>query len=235
MFLNRVFQHKETGEQLRVVYEAIEAVWVIDINSKYAWPSMLEQDEFEEVIGTGLYIEIEEPFAVHVATPESIQEKKRDEAYSTLKPLLSRGIQLISKKDRNELIASVVKESGKPRLYVVRQLRRYWQRGMSPNALIPDYHRSGVKGKTRRDHGNKTGAKRTISSGKGIIVTDEVAEIFDLAISGFFIQNHALSLEAAKVKAVGLYRSRYPHADKKAYQQCGSLDISTIRTIASMK
>ncbi|MGO0309674.1 Mu transposase C-terminal domain-containing protein [Endozoicomonas acroporae] len=214
MLLNKVFHRKGSEYRFRVIFEAIDHIWLIDLNDEDAWPFMIMQDEFDELIKNGLYFEIDEPFKAIAVPKGSIQEKKRDQAYSELEPVLKEPGRLLHKKERNIVIGQAAKNSKQQRRYIVRQLRRYWQRGMRPNSLVPDYYLSGAGGKPRRNIDKKTGPKRTVSSGEGVIVTEDIAEIFDLAIKGFFIQNQGLSLKAAKTKAVGLYRSRYPQADK---------------------
>ncbi|WP_067515183.1 hypothetical protein [Endozoicomonas ascidiicola] len=188
MLLNSVFQNRKSKECYRVVFEAIDRLWLISISDEDAWPDMVMQSEFDELVEGGAYFEVDEPFEWKTVQSGSIEEQKRDQAYKVLIPLLCDPTKLLIKNERNTLIG-LAAQSPQQRRYIVRQLRRYWQRGMSPNALTPDYHLSGAKGKPRRNLGKKTGPKRTVSSGEGIIVTEDIAEIFDLAISGFFIQN----------------------------------------------
>ncbi|MCG9731112.1 Mu transposase C-terminal domain-containing protein [Shewanella sp. Isolate13] len=214
MLFNQVYQYTNSSERVRVVYEAIEFIWLIDIDDGAAWPVCKTTSELQELIDSQSIKSISEPFTFSHVESESVQGLKRDEAYSLLKILLKDHYELLDKGSRNRLIRSAVEETGKPRIYFIRQLRRYWQRGMTPNSLLPDYHKSGGKGKPRRDVGNKLGRKRTRAEGVGAIITDDVAEIFSLAIDGFFLPNGKLSLKDAKGKAIGLYKSRYPDADK---------------------
>ncbi|MBL4828758.1 MAG: DDE-type integrase/transposase/recombinase [Aliivibrio sp.] len=214
MLLNQVYQYTDSNERIRIVYEAIELVWLINIDDDSAWPICNSISEFYELIASQAIQSINEPFTfshVEVDTPQSI---RRDETYSLLRILLKNHSELFDKAPRNRLIRGAVEETGKPRIYFIRQLRRYWQRGMTPNALLPDYHKSGGKGKIRRDVVNKLGRKRTTKKGVGAIITNDVAEIFSLAIDGFFLPNGKLSIQDAKDKAIGLYKSRYPDSDK---------------------
>ncbi|MEJ6079164.1 Mu transposase C-terminal domain-containing protein [Vibrio sp. 1-Bac 57] len=214
MLLSQTYQFTDSEERIRVVYEEIDYIWLINIDDQSAWPVFKILSEFEELIASGVIALIDEPFTFSHVDANSPQGLKRDEAYSLLKLLLDNHTLLFDKTSRNRLIRSVVEETEKPRIYFIRQLRRYWQRGMTPNALIPDYHNSGGKGKPRRDIENKLGRKRTTTQGVGAIITDDVADIFRLAIDGFFIKNNKFSIKAAKDKAIGLYRSRYPDSDK---------------------
>jgi hypothetical protein len=214
MLLNQVYQYIDSKERIRVVYEAIDYVWLINIEDESAWPILTSTFDFEELITSHTIKNISEPFTFFHIEENSSQSIKRDEAYSLLKILLQEHSELFDKMSRNRLIRKVVEDTGKPRIYYIRQLRRYWQRGMTPNSLLSDYHKSGGKGKTRRNIDNKLGRKRTTSEGVGVIINNDVAEIFSLAIDGFFLQNDKFSIKDAKNKAIGLYKSRYPDSDK---------------------
>ncbi|RCU51049.1 transcriptional antiterminator [Corallincola holothuriorum] len=214
MLLNQVYQYTDSDERVRIVYETIEFVWLINIDDDSAWPISKPIPELRELTINKTIKSINEPFTFSLVEINSPQSTKRDQAYSLLKILLEEHSKLFNKSSRNQLIRSAVEQTGKPRIYFVRQLRRYWQRGMTPNALLPDYYRCGGKGKSRRKIDKKLGRKRTTSEGVGAIITDDVAELFRLAIDGFFLQNDKFSIKDAKDKAIGLYKSRYPSADK---------------------
>ncbi|MBF4227601.1 transcriptional antiterminator, partial [Vibrio anguillarum] len=72
----------------------------------------------------------------------------------------------------------------------------------------------GGAGTPRRNVKNKLGRKRKNADGEGIIINDEVADLFRLAIDGFYLKNEKVNLKDAKDRAVGFYKSRYPKADK---------------------
>ncbi len=210
MLLNQVFQSQQTQQRYRVVLEHIDWLMLIDIDDVNAWPFLMTEQTFQQ----SEFKPIEDPFPLPNVEPESVAQAKRDEAFAVIEPLLSQYLSLFDKSERNARIKMLLTQIDKPRLYVTRQLRRYWQRGMAPNALVPDYRHCGGRGKTRRQVDTKLGRKRTTSAGVGVIVTDEVAELFRLAIEGFFLIEDKLPLADAKDKAVGLYKSRFPTADK---------------------
>lgn len=214
MLLNQVFQYEESKERIRIVFESVGFVWLINIDDDSGWPVFKFIDELNELISSHAIQPIDEPFTFFHVDAESAQGKRRDEAYAFLKPLLNNHFELLDKSSRTKLIRKEIEKSGKTRIYYVRLLRRYWQRGMTPNALIPDYHKSGARGKPRREVANKLGRKRTTSAGIGVVITDDIVEIFRLVIEGFFILNNKLSITDAKDKAIGLYKSRFPQADK---------------------
>ncbi|PCC14197.1 Mu transposase C-terminal domain-containing protein [Pseudoalteromonas sp. JB197] len=208
MFLNQVYKdpHSEQLTQLRVVFEHIDYLMLIDINDANAWPYRVDINEFYSL---GL---VKEPDPITLRTPErsSKTEKARDRAFTTISPLLENYVDLFDKKLRNTHIRSIIEMAGEPRLYITRQLRRYWQRGMAPDALTPDYSKCGAPRKARRNTKSKLGRKRSVSPGQGMIITDEIAEIFNLAIEGFYLIREDVDLPKARAKAIGFIKSRYP-------------------------
>lgn len=213
MLLNTVYLDKTANQRLRVIFDGVDFIWIVDIDDN-AWPIYKKKSELQELIDTDIFHLIAEPFKQPIPPAGSIQEIKRDQAYSILKPLLTEYSALFDKKLRTALIKEAVIASGKGRVFIVRQLKRYWQRGMNPNALLPDYYLSGGKGKPRRKVENKLGRKRSNAAGVGAIVTEEVADIFRLVIEGFYIQNDKMPITEANIKAISIFKTQYPNADK---------------------
>lgn len=214
MLLNQIYQYSNSDKKIRVIYDGIEFVYVIDIESSTAWPELITKENFEllfENKDIGLVDEIYVYDGIDVK-PKTIQ--KRDENYALLKPLLLKKELLFDKRTKNKAIAELSKESGKPKLFYNRNLRKYWQRGLSPNALLPEYHLCGGKGKTRRNISNKLGKKRDLSEGEGIIVNDDVATVFQSAINGFYLANDKASLQDAYTKMLSLYKSEFVVEDE---------------------
>ena len=212
MLLNRVFRDPSTGKRYRVVLEQLSDLMLIDIDSEKAWPFTVSEEDLQK-LG---YDSIPDPYPLPSVEEGSVGARRRDEAWCTLTPLLDNHLSLFVKNERNRLIKEVLAFSDKPRIYIIRQLRRYWQRGMAPNALAPDYHKCGAKGQPRREVENKVGPKRTISPGVGVPVTEEVAELFRMALDGFYLTNEKVPLTAARDKAVGLFKARYPSTTEKS-------------------
>lgn len=212
MLLNQVFQDPSTGKRYRVVLEHLSDLMLIDVDSDKAWPFPMSEDELRSVG----YESISDPYPMPSVEDGSIGAQRRDEAWATISPLLEHYQSLLVKNERNRLIKELLKSTDKPRLYITRQLRRYWQRGMAPNALVPDYHKCGAKGRPRREVEQKVGPKRSVTPGVGVPVTEEVAELFQMALDGFYLTSEKVPLTAAKDKAVGLFKARYPSATQKS-------------------
>jgi len=211
MLLNGVFRDPRTGKRFRVVLEHISDLMLIDVDSEKAWPFPISEQDF---ISLG-YESIPDPYPIPSVREASVGAQRRDEAWDAIRPLLDQYLSLFSKNERNQIINKRLASTERPRLYIVRQLRRYWQRGMAPNSLVPDYHKCGAKGQPRREVENKVGPKRTVSPGTGVPVTEEVAEIFRKVLDGFYLTNEKVPLTAAYGKVVGLFKARYPSATEK--------------------
>ncbi|MDW2001558.1 Mu transposase C-terminal domain-containing protein [Vibrio sp. 2304] len=211
MYLNQVYLDNLTQHRYRVVWEHLNFCMLIDIDDESAWPI---QFDIDDLLNPGQFSLISEPFVLPSVEIGSISAEKRDEAYRSISHLLDNYTLLFDKATRNQLIREQVEKTDKPRIYILRQLRRYWKRGMAPDALAPDYEKCGGAGTPRRNIKNKLGRKRKNSDGEGIIITDEVADLFRLAIDGFYLKNEKVNLKDAKDRAVGFYKSSYPKADK---------------------
>ncbi|MDE8601591.1 Mu transposase C-terminal domain-containing protein [Marinomonas sp. RSW2] len=212
MYLNKVFldPHLDHPTHVRIVYEHVDFLMLIDIHDEKAWPYRVNLDEFESLSLEAV------PDPILLATPEagSKAEEIRDRAYRSVALLLTDYFALFDKKLRNQKIKSVLEAMDESRLYVTRQLRRYWQRGLSPDALAPDYTKCGAPGQNRLAI-QKTGSKRTVSHGEGLAITDEIASLFKLAIEGFYLVNNDVDLKGARTKANGFIKSKYPKIKKE--------------------
>ena len=147
MYLNKVFldPHSDELTQIRVIYEHVDFLMLIDICDENAWPYRVNILEFESLS----LEEIPDPITLIVPEAGSKAEEIRDRAYSSVSLLLTDYFSLFDNKSRNQKIKMLLEATGETRLYVTRQLRRYWQRGMSPDALAPDYSRCGAPGQVR--------------------------------------------------------------------------------------
>ncbi|QQC98996.1 DDE-type integrase/transposase/recombinase [Vibrio parahaemolyticus] len=211
MYLNQVYLDNLNLRRYRVVWENLGFCMAIDIDDESAWPI---QFDIDDLLNPEQFSLISEPFVLPSVEIGSVSAERRDEAYRAISHLLENYTLLFNKATRNKLIREQLEKTDKPRIYILRQLRRYWKRGMAPDALAPDYEKCGGAGTPRRNVKNKLGRKRKNADGEGIIITDEVADLFRLAIDGFYLKNEKVNLKDAKDRAVGFYKSRYPKADK---------------------
>lgn len=208
MYLNRVYldPHSTPASQLRVILEQVDFLMLIDINDDKAWPFRIGTSEIGSL---GLEL-ITDPIELTALESGSKSVKARDRAYSAIAPLLEHNVELFDKTLRNKHIKVLLENTDEKRLYITRQLRRYWQRGMTPDALAPDYANCGAPGEVRRSVTSKLGRKRSVTPGKGMVVTEEIAGFFRLSIEAFYLLRDDIDLPKARTKAIGYIKSKYP-------------------------
>jgi hypothetical protein len=86
---------------------------------------------------------------------------------------------LFFKATRRKLIDSAVLTMKTTRPTVVTAIMRYWQRGMTFEALRPDYDKCGGPGKPRNiTSGKKAGRPRSISPGTGVSINEYLRRAF---------------------------------------------------------
>jgi hypothetical protein len=101
-------------------------------------------------------------------------------------------------RDRTLLVAGAAAAHGVSRPTVMRYLRRYWERGQSAEALLPDYVNSGARGKTRAvSAGVKRGRPRKAGSPAGLNADIEIRATFNAAVARYSATHEQFSRRAA--------------------------------------
>ncbi|MBF4332991.1 transcriptional antiterminator, partial [Vibrio anguillarum] len=122
MYLNQVYLENLTEHRYRVVWEHLNFCMLIDIDDESAWPIQLNLDD---LLNPEQFSLISEPFVLPSVEIGSISAERRDEAYRAISHLLDNYTLLFDKATRNQLIREQVEKTDKPRIYILRQLRRY--------------------------------------------------------------------------------------------------------------
>jgi len=110
--------------------------WLIAIDQALAWPIRISCDEIQGVSR-------EEPQTAGVTYDSSAMRRKCDKAWVRLQPLLSRGEKLYEPSLRQRAVEEVSEQLGCSARTLQKDLRRYWQRGQTKEALLPDYSNCG--------------------------------------------------------------------------------------------
>jgi len=110
----------------------------------------------------------------------------RDRAWEIVQALTldQPAIYQASARGRLVLALSARHDVSHPSIY--RYLRRYWERGQNPNALLPDYKNSGAPGKTRGSSADvKRGRPRKSGSHPGLNADDGIRRTFCAAVARY--------------------------------------------------
>lgn len=142
-------------------------IWIA-LEDMSVFPQLVNKEELCIAIDEEVLFRVEDPYAeLAFQTPEqgSIAKTKRDYNYQLIKPLLDSAEYYLAKS-----------RSTKQTLY--RLARRYWQRGQTPNALLPHYKNSGAKGKKRITTDKKLGRPRVYMPGTGVVIDSFIERLF---------------------------------------------------------
>ena len=214
--INDVYQYQDLSIRiLKILSEHI--VW-IDINDVKALPEIISKTELFHAIESFEVFRIEDPFKdIAFIQPEkdSTSQRKRDENYNLIKNIVDHE-QFYIPSARSSLINEIINSKKSTKQTIYRLLRQYWQRGQTPNALIPNYQNSGAKG-SKKVASQKLGRKRLYKEGTGAIITQEIERLFHLTISKYLLSNKKHTLKYANREFQKLYRTLHPDTPENEY------------------
>ncbi len=169
------------------------SIWMIKIFDPHALPILRQYSDVQQAIESGSARILElDPYAYLCCRDQDIPDEDkayRNERWKVIEPLVTHpGI--FQSEVRGPLVSAIAnnvgkgaKKAGQKRRGKLRRvedgfsktsiydlLRRYWQRGQVPNAMLPDYERCGAKGKERQPPTNdapKRGRPSELSKARG--------------------------------------------------------------------
>jgi hypothetical protein len=164
---------------------------LIDIRVDKASPHFLRHAHLAALEAEGLLrIVPDDPYLSTVAEHEVVEAHRavRDQNWARIAPLLAEQPAIFEPDQRGKLIAKLVSERGESRHSLYRLLRRYWQRGLTRNALLPDYGKCGGRGKTKAA-GSKTRGRPPKYADASINVTPALRMLFRQMITQSYAAN----------------------------------------------
>lgn len=181
-----------------------DAVVVIDVEDRLALPFTRARQHIEHEYACGrLQICETEPFPRSFLTEDGLVPERhrrvREHAFSLITELMqTAGAQLLSSDARASAINRFLQEQPrkeKPtKKYIYRQLRRFWQRGMTKGALLPDYDRCGS---LKVSEGSaKRGRPRKLTPGLGINIGAREHELILKGYQRFYLNKRQSLLGA---------------------------------------
>ena len=110
----------------------------------------------------------------------------RARAWQVIAALTANEPAVYQPRQRGRLVHDVGTALGVSHPTIYRYLRRYWERGQTPDALLPDYGNSGARGKTRGFSANvKRGRPRKPGSPPGLNADTEIRRTFCDAVARY--------------------------------------------------
>ena len=187
--INDVVTYEENHYRVLEVSDA-RYTWINIVCSK-AFPERIGKSEVEDAVFSEALAKVEDPYSeltMRLAENGSVAQQIRDKRLEIIEPLIKEPA-IFYRSGRGALVEKVVDEFGTAKKTIYAYLRQYWQRGCTPNALLPDYNKSGGSGKKRKATENKLGRPRFIAPGVGGIVDADVERIFRTVLDRHYLKN----------------------------------------------
>jgi len=137
--INDVYEFDEKKYRILKVYTD-HIIW-IELENQKALPELYTRSTLIEVIESGNIKITTDPFedmSLMVLEENSVYQIKRDKNLAIIKPIIEHE-KFYDSNIRASLINEIVNQKITTKQTIYRLLRQYWQRGMTPNALIPQY------------------------------------------------------------------------------------------------
>lgn len=200
------------NEIVRVLRIEGDELIVIDIHAKNALPEIWPYSDVESQFAEGT-LEILttstsdfQPVAEAQLTPA--QRQRRDQAWELIRELVV-DPSIFYRQTRGPLVAAVAKQTGCPKKSIYHYLRRYWQGGQIPNALLPHYDRCGTKGMPRltaqRKRGRPSATTILRQQPTGVNVDARTLELFRKGIRQFYESGEKRTLREAYQRTLERY------------------------------
>ena len=196
------WKDKEQTERLLWIDSFREITFTIDIfKNKYS-PGIRYINDILEDLNSGIAVLIKEDPWLQVVLEEDINGKskdKRDKAWESISYIINSCGEpdIYDSGIRSKYIKKASKRFHVSDRSIYEYLKRYWQRGQTKNALLPDYHNCGCKGMEKNVGKKKRGRPRKDYKGEGVNVDEEIKKIFRLAIKRFYYTTTENSLTTA--------------------------------------
>jgi hypothetical protein len=198
-------------ERIVWIDEGYTIAFLFDIKATKGFPYPKSIAEITEAIADGVASRnLNDPWA-RIIKDDNLSEREinvRNKAWNIILPLVAQEPDIYYRHLRGSLVKEVVEKYNQEKTQeklvektVYDYLRRYWQRGKTKNALIPDYINSAGKGTIRKSTDKKRGRPRKYGAvpdiGKGINITEEDRRTFRTAITKFYNNRQQNSLTTA--------------------------------------
>ncbi len=216
--INDIYNNQ--GKEYRILKELPNDVFVwIDINETIALPELIKTQSLVDLIEEGECHLIDDPYQyLLLQSPEdgTTAQIKRDENYQLIQPIISNELYYLPKV-RSKTINDIVSSDKSTSQTLYRLIRKYWQRGQIPNALLPNYKNSGAKGKKRIAKEKKLGRPRVYKEGTAPIITVDVERLFSIIINKYLLNDSKHTIVYAYRKFKAMYRSLNPEIDDENF------------------
>lgn len=188
-------------------------------------PEHLTTGEVDEAIFSEKLRKIDDPYAaLPIKMPEmdSTAHQIRDRRMAIIAGLIN-APEIYCRAGRSALIRQVIDRTATSKKTVYAYLRQYWQRGKTPNALLPDYENSGAPGAKRKADKKKLGRPRVVSPGKGTIIDARTEKMFRMVLDNYHLTAKEHSFPHTHRRLEAMFQTANPDVAPEDYPTIGQL------------
>lgn len=172
-----LFETNQGKRYERILYYYKDIIYLIDIYGN-SMPTTVSESFIQNGLNEGTIFVLEnEPYMIIKDEEDILPKHKaiRDKAYDAIKEIVIFEPDIYIADKRVKLVREYVDSIHEAT--AMRYLKRFWQRGMHKNSLLPDYYRCG-----------KTQGDKVINN--TFIITPETVKILMLLLIDFIIIHH---------------------------------------------
>lgn len=144
IYRNEIVQPQNSSRKFRIlrVIPAQDLCWMLDLQDKKAQPKPTSLSELKQNISEKKWTLIKGVGEPIVLNPSKTAIEQRNNRWAIIQALVDEP-DLMYPDSRSKLINRYADTHSCSKQTIYTLLRQYWIRGMTPDALIPDYHRCG--------------------------------------------------------------------------------------------
>lgn len=199
-YINEILQDYQQEKTYRILWidSGNIIMYILELNNFKAFPEKKLVSEISDLIVIGDWRKIiDTSYDVIVSNEyEKKHYEARDAAWAIIEAIVKEEPAIYEKSFRTKLVKEAQEKHHVTYPTVRKYLYKYWSRGKTIDALLPDYKNSGGKGKQKKAGESKRG-RPPVYGVKGINIDEETKRIFRLAIEKYYLTSKQNSLTAA--------------------------------------
>jgi len=189
-YVNEILLEVQDQRHYRILWidEGNIVAYIIDLNDEKALPIKRMISEMKDDVVTGNVKKEKEDAYIVNSNLEYSQKHldTRNRAWEIIKDMVIDEPNIFDKNFRATYTKKVMEIYGISYPAVRKYLRKYWQRGKSINALLPDYQNSGARGKEREAGEVKRGRPSKHLTTK-VNVDEKTKQIFRVSLEKYYL------------------------------------------------
>ena len=201
IYVNEVIRDVIHEKTYRVLWISapISFIYWISLDTAERIPKRLDTAEIRAGLDSGDYVAVEETRIPLVAEDDLTDEEKmhRDRIWNMLKDVLEKEPDIYEAKPRAALLRMVAQKNGMRANNLYPYLAKYWKRGKTPNAFLPDYRNCGRSRNYEKGGYKKLGRPAQSGHGFGKVLQEEDFHNFDKAIRKYYLTRKEMTFQSA--------------------------------------